>query len=50
MLNYFTLQGNDNAMTYFENMGYEASDIENKVREYIYDQNGNKRQKPNCSL
>lgn len=45
-VNYFTLQGNDNAMTYFENMGYEASDIENKVREYIYDQNGIKGKNP----
>ena len=35
-LNYFTLQGNDNAMTYFENLGFEAADIENYVRESIY--------------
>ncbi len=38
-LNYFTLQGNDNAMTYLENLGYEAIDIENYIRDQIYDQN-----------
>ncbi|ARV13213.1 hypothetical protein [Gilvibacter sp. SZ-19] len=39
-LNYFTLQGNDNAMTYFESLGFEAADIENYVRESIYAYNG----------
>jgi len=38
-LNYFTLQGNENAMTYFENLGYEANDIEQMVSDNIYDQN-----------
>ncbi len=38
-LNYFTLQGNENAMSYIESLGYEAKDIENFVSEYIYDQN-----------
>ncbi len=38
-LNYFTLQGNENAMTYFENLGFEAKDIEQMVSENIYDQN-----------
>lgn len=38
-LNYFTLQGNDNAMSYFENLGYEADQIENLVTEQIYKQN-----------
>ncbi|MEP2935549.1 MAG: hydrolase [Gilvibacter sp.] len=43
-LNYFTLLGNDNAMTYFEKQGYEAADIEQYVRESIYaynEQEGN---------
>lgn len=38
-LNYFTLLGNDNAMTYFENFGYEAKSIENVVSQQIYGQN-----------
>jgi len=38
-LNYFTLQGNDNAMTYFENFGHEAKAIENVVNQQIYIQN-----------
>jgi len=38
-LNYFTLQGNDNAMSYFEALGYEAIDIEQMVSDNIYDQN-----------
>lgn len=38
-LNYFTLQGNDNAMSYFENLGYEAIDIQQMVSDNIYDQN-----------
>jgi len=38
-LNYFTLQGNENAMSYLESLGFEAKDIENFVSEYIYDQN-----------
>ncbi|MAN59776.1 MAG: hypothetical protein CMC08_08080 [Flavobacteriaceae bacterium] len=37
--NYFTLLGNDNAMTYFENVGVEAAIVEEKVREQIYDLN-----------
>lgn len=43
-LNYFTLLGNDNAMTYFERQGFEAADIEQYVRESIYaynEQEGN---------
>lgn len=39
-LNYFTLLGNDNAMTYFEQKGFEAQEIENYVRESIYAYNG----------
>ncbi|SRR5690554_4100572 len=38
-LNYFTLQGNENAMTYLESFGYRSSDIETHVSDYIYDQN-----------
>ncbi|MBK5212424.1 MAG: hypothetical protein JJE55_02035 [Flavobacteriaceae bacterium] len=38
-LNYFTLQGNDNAMTYFEKMGYEADQVESMVSDQIYDYN-----------
>lgn len=38
-LNYFTLQGNDKAMTYLENFGYEAAAIENLISEEIYEQN-----------
>lgn len=38
-LNYFTLQGNENAMTYLESFGYEAKDIETLVTNQIYDQN-----------
>lgn len=38
-LNYFTLQGNENAMTYLESFGYRSSDIEAHVSDYIYDQN-----------
>jgi len=38
-LNYFTLQGNENAMSYIENLGFEVKEIEGFVTEYIYDQN-----------
>ncbi len=38
-LNYFTLQGNDNAMSYFENDGFEADQIETLVTDQIYSQN-----------
>ncbi len=45
-LNYFTLQGNDNAMTYLENYGYNAADVENLVSNQIYDQNSIKGNNP----
>lgn len=45
-LNYFTLTGNDNAMTYFEKLGFEAADIENYVRESIYAYNGQSEGNP----
>ncbi|MBE9489509.1 MAG: hypothetical protein IMY67_04390 [Bacteroidetes bacterium] len=38
-LNYFTLQGNENAMSYFESLGFESDDIEKLVAEYIYEEN-----------
>lgn len=38
-LNYFTLLGNDNAMTYFENYGLEADFMQEMVSEHIYAQN-----------
>ena len=38
-LNYFTLMGNDNAMTYFEKLGMEASQVEAFVSDAIYEQN-----------
>ncbi len=43
-LNYFTLQGNDNAMAYFESLGLESATVEREVADAIYDQilkNGN---------
>lgn len=38
-LNYFTLQGNDNAMTYLENLGYESEELEKYIFEKVYEQN-----------
>ncbi|WP_188442460.1 hypothetical protein [Planktosalinus lacus] len=38
-LNYFTLLGNDNAMTYFENFGLEAGFMEELVTQHLYAQN-----------
>ncbi len=38
-LNYFTLLGNDNAMTYLENLGLNAAEVENAVAETIYERN-----------
>ncbi len=38
-LNYFTLQGNENAMSYFESLGFESGDIEKLVAEHIYEEN-----------
>ncbi len=45
-LDYFTLQGNDNAMTYFEKMGYEAAQVEAMVSDQIYDYNLQKGNNP----
>lgn len=38
-LNYFTLEGNENAMSYLESFGYESKDVEELVTNEIYDQN-----------
>lgn len=38
-LNYFSLLGNDNAMTYLENYGFEAVRVEEMVSNIIYDKN-----------
>ena len=38
-VNYFTLQGNENAVSYIENLGFEAKEIEGFVSDYIYDLN-----------
>jgi hypothetical protein len=38
-LRYFTLQDNDNAMTYLENLGLDAAEVENTVTEAIFEKN-----------
>jgi hypothetical protein len=38
-LDYFTLQGNENAMTYLESLGFESQAVETLVSETIYDMN-----------
>lgn len=38
-LNHFSLMGNDNAMTYLENLGMEAEDVKNLVKESLYEKN-----------
>ena len=38
-VNYFTLQGNDNAMTYLENLGLEAEEVERTISEMIIEKN-----------
>ncbi|WP_271425100.1 hydrolase [Aequorivita sinensis] len=45
-LNYFTLQGNENAMGYLERLGYEAADVETLISEKIYDFNLQKGNNP----
>ncbi len=45
-LDYFTLQGNGNAMDYLERLGYEAADVETLVSEQIYDLNLQKGNSP----
>ncbi len=43
-LDYFTLLGNDNAMTYIENLGMEAEEAQTLVTEAIYQSNFGERQ------
>jgi hypothetical protein len=38
-LNYFTLEGNENAMTYLETMNLNPKQVEQQVSDYILDQN-----------
>lgn len=38
-LNYFTLQGNENPVSYLENIGLDAAEVENTLTEDIYDLN-----------
>lgn len=38
-LNYFTLQGNENAISYFEGIGLDALEVEAMVSDIIYDKN-----------
>lgn len=45
-LNYFTLQGNENAMTYLERLGFEAAAVESMVSDKIYDFNLQKGNNP----
>ena len=45
-LNYFTLQGNENAMTYLEDLGYNAAELETFISNQIYDQNAQKGNNP----
>jgi len=45
-LNYFTLQGNENAMTYFESSGYDTAKVEALVTDVIYEKNGEKEGNP----
>lgn len=45
-LNYFTLQGNENAMTYLESLGFEAAAVEATVSDAIYEYNFEKGNNP----
>lgn len=36
---YFSLQGNENAISYIESLGFEALEVETFVSDYIYDLN-----------
>ena len=38
-VDYFSLQGNENAISYIESLGFEGLEIETFVSDYIYDQN-----------
>lgn len=45
-LDYFTLQGNENAMSYLENLGFEAITVEATVYDAIYEYNFEKGNNP----
>lgn len=45
-LKYFSLQGNENAMSYIESLGFEVAAIETLVHDKIYDQNALKGTHP----
>ncbi len=45
-LNYFSLLGNENAMTYLENLGYEGAAVEAMVSDQIYELNLTKGNNP----
>ena len=45
-LNYFTLQGNESAMAYLENIGYDAEKVEAMVSDVIYEKNVEKGGNP----
>lgn len=45
-LDYFTLQGNENAITYLENYGLDAVKVQEQVSNTIYDQNGTETGNP----
>ena len=38
-VDYFSLQGNENAISYIESLGFEALEVETFVSDYIYDLN-----------
>lgn len=49
-LNYFTLQGNENPVSYLENIGLDAAEVENTLTEDIYDLNLTKGGNPLINL
>jgi hypothetical protein len=44
--NYFSLSGNENAITYLENLGFDAEEVEHMVSEAIYESNFGAEQNP----
>ncbi|MCW5520526.1 hypothetical protein J1N09_11785 [Aureitalea sp. L0-47] len=45
-LDYFTLLGNENAMSYFDNMAMDAEEVQGLVSEAIYESNFGNEQNP----
>lgn len=45
-LNYFTLQGNDNAMTYLEELGFNPVELETYITDQIFDKNIQEKNNP----